>query len=154
MAQSYSYCGRRAATMLKLVPRDDGWVLPVHGQKVTRCCVDWARILILCENGAQIAIGEPFTLVTSDGHQYTLDPDPGTDPASLAPILQVMRQIVRAGTAFSDGRLELSFHDGTRIDVPSGKDFEAWNLSGPGGIDDLKIVSIPGGELAIWSDAD
>jgi hypothetical protein len=138
--------------MLDLIPRDEGWLLPVEGQQVTRCCIDSQGVLILCENLIKIAISEPFTLVTSSGSRYMLDPASGTDPGSLAPILQVMRQIIRTGTAFNDGRLELSFRDGSWIGVPDGKDVEAWTLAGPGGIDGLRIASIPGGELAIWSD--
>ena len=138
--------------MLDLVPRDEGWLLPVEGQPVTRCCIDRQEVRILCENLVEIAISEPFTLVTVGGHRFVLDPASSADPGSLAPILQIMRQVIRTGTAFHDGRLELSFHDGSRIEVPSGKDFEAWTLAGPGGIDGLKIVFVPGGELAIWPD--
>jgi Family of unknown function (DUF6188) len=138
--------------MLDLIPRDEGWLLPVEGQRVTRCCIDSQGVLVLCENLIEIAISEPFTLVTSSGSRYVLDPAPSTGPASLAPILQVMWQIIGTGTAFNDGRLELGFRNGSWIGVPAGKDFEAWTLAGPGGIDGLKIVSIPGGELAIWSD--
>lgn len=138
--------------MLDLISQEKGWLLPVEGQQVTRCCIDSQGVLILCENLIEIAISEPFTLMTSSGRRYVLDPAPSTDSGSLAPILQVMRQVIRAGTAFNDGRLELSFRDGSWIGVPSGKDFEAWTLAGPGGVDGLKIVSIPGGELAIWSD--
>jgi hypothetical protein len=138
--------------MLKLVSRGDGWLLPVRGQQVTRCCVDWAEVRILCGNLVEIAIGEPFTLVTSDGRKYALDPAPSVDPVSLTPILRIMRQVIQAGTAFNDGRLELSFRDGSRLDVPFGKEFEAWTLAGPGGVEGLKVVSMPGGELALWSD--
>jgi hypothetical protein len=32
--------------------------------------------------------------------------------------------------------------------APIGEDYESWNIVGPAG---LRIVSLPGGELAIWS---
>jgi hypothetical protein len=56
-----------------------------------------------------------------------------------------MRQVTRVGTAFNDGRLELSFRDGSLMEV-LGMPFEAW-ARWPGDIDGLKIVSIRGGDL-------
>jgi Family of unknown function (DUF6188) len=86
------------------------------------------------------------------GYQQSHLLDPGGDALSLAPALRIMRQVLQEGTAFHDGRLELTFHGASRISVPVGNEFEAWGLTGPGGIDGLKIVSLPGGELAIWTD--
>jgi hypothetical protein len=137
---------------MELIPQDDGWVLPAAGELVTRCCVENAAVRILCQSMLEISIEEPFTLVTPDGHSHALDPDPGGNPMDLAPILRIVRQVIQEGIAFKDGRLLLVFGDDSRIDVPSGQDFEAWNIAGPGGPEGLKIVSVPGGELAIWSD--
>ena len=137
-------------TGMELTPQSDSWLLPLAGQQITRCCVDNEAVRVLCRNMIEISIGEPFTLVTTDGHRRTLDP--GGDAMDLAPVLQIMRQVIREGTAFTDGRLELDFSDGSCIKVPPGRDFEAWTLAGPGGPDGLKVVSIPGGDLAIWSD--
>jgi hypothetical protein len=137
-------------TGMELTPQGDSWLLPVAGQQVTRCCVDNEAVRMLCLNMIEISIGEPFTLVTPDGRRRTLDPS--GDAIDLAPILQIVRQVIREGTAFNDGRLELDFSDGSYIKVPAGEDFEAWTLAGPGGADGLKVVSIPGGDLAIWSD--
>jgi hypothetical protein len=55
----------------------------------------------------------------------------------------VTRKSVGEGIAFSDGRLMLTFGDGSRIEIPAGHRFEAWTLAGPGGVDGLKIVSAP-----------
>jgi hypothetical protein len=135
---------------MELVPHGDGWLLPVSGEQVTRCWVDPTAVGLLCRNAIEISIGEPFTLATPEGHTYALDP--GGEATGLAPFLRIMRQIIREGIAVKDGRLTLVFDDGSRIDVPSGQDFEAWTLAGPGGIDGLKIVSAPEGKLVIWSD--
>ncbi len=137
-------------TTMELTPQDDSWLLPVAGQRITRCCIDGEAVRILCLNMIEISIGEPFTLQTPDDRKHVLDP--GGDAMHLAPVLRILRQVVLDGTAFKDGRLELTFADGSRIKVPAGMDFEAWTLAGPGGPDGLKVVSAPGGDLAIWSD--
>lgn len=136
---------------MELIPRGSDWLLPITGQLVTRCWVDPAYVGLLCQNAIQISIGEPFTLAAPHGGSWSLDP--GGDPMGLAPFLRIMRQRVLEGIAFHGGGLALAFDDGTRIEVPAGREFEAWTLAGPGGIDGLKIVSMPGGELAIWPDS-
>jgi hypothetical protein len=137
-------------TGMELTPQGDSWLLPVAGQQITRFCVDNEAVRVLCLNMIEISIGEPFTLITPDGRQRTLDP--GGPAMDLAPVLQIVRQEIREGIAFKDGRLQLGFSDGSCIKVPPGADFEAWTLAGPGGADALKIVSTPGGDLTIWSD--
>jgi hypothetical protein len=115
---------------LELAPRGDGWGLPLGGQQVTRVWLDNESIGLLCENMAEVSISEPFVLTSPDGRRETLDP--AGRPVALAPVL--------------------AFAGGTLISVPPGPDYEAWTIAGPGGIDGLKIVSMPGGELALWSD--
>jgi Family of unknown function (DUF6188) len=138
-------------TALELTRRGDGWMLPVAGQLVTRVCLDNEEIGVLCLNQIEISISEPFVLTGRDGVRHLLDPAAGGP--GLAPVLRIMRQVISAGTAFDDGRLEISFDGGDSIRVPCGPDFEAWTIAGPGGPDGLKIVSLPGGELAIWDDS-
>ncbi len=43
--------------------------------------------------------------------------------------------------------LEMRFRDGTHVWVSSHPEYEPWQLEGPAGI---LVVSVPGGELAIW----
>lgn len=135
---------------LELTPRGDGWELPLAGQQVTRVWLDNESVGLLFRNAAQISIAEPFAVTSPEGRPAVLDP--AGPPVALAPALAVLRQVLREGIAFRDGRLELVFADETRFSVPPGPDFEAWTLAGPGGVDGLKIVSMPGGELAIWDD--
>ena len=60
--------------------------------------------------------------------------------------LALLHKSVRYATAWKDGRLEIQFEDGTRLAVPIDPEFEAWEMSGP---KSTKIVSLPGGNLAI-----
>ena len=137
-------------TPKRLVPENDGWRLPVKGQPITRLCLDNESVRILCANAVEISIGEPFRFI--DACERTFHLDPGGEAPGLAPLLPIMRKSIDAAWASKDGRLEIRISDLSRIYVPHGEQFEAWTLSGPGGVDGLKIVSIPGGDLAIWED--
>jgi hypothetical protein len=125
------------------------WILPVDGQQITRICVDYAAVTLLLVNSVEVRVQCPFTFTNSDGHEYRLDPE--NDGLSLAPVLAMMRVNVRDGAAFNDGRLVLNNEDGSRICVSPNDSYEAWMVNGPKG---LKVISIPGGDLAIWGPAD
>lgn len=94
-----------------------------------------------------LRIGEDFVFASTDGTEWALQPE--GDPSKLGPALATLHSKVREATAFDDGRLALSFRDGSSLRVPGGVQYEAWQLSGPAG---LLMVSIPDGDLAIWSD--
>ena len=123
----------------------DGWLLPVTDQQVTRWTFDYAEVGLLLANGININISEPFFCVRSDGAESRLDPE--GEGIFLAPILRLKGAHVKNGTAFKNGRLRVVFEDDSYIEVPPSQEFEAWNITGPGG---LLIVSAPGGDLAIW----
>jgi hypothetical protein len=94
----------------------------------------------------EIRIGEPAVLSTADGHEVRLTPE--GNAAAMGPALVVLRKAVESLIAFKDGRLELKFADGGVLRVPAGGDFEPWDVVGPAG---LRIVSVPGGRLVIWT---
>lgn len=121
-------------------------MLPLVGQQVTRCCFDFAEVSVLFANGISVNIGDVFVYADSGGREFRLDPE--GEASRLAPVLALLRMNAVAGFAFSDGRLSLDFEDGSRIKIPASEQFEARNITGPDG---LRIVSMPGGELAIWS---
>jgi hypothetical protein len=137
-------------TDLVLTERGDRWLLPVAGQQITRCCADYAAVLLLLENGVEFSIEAEFLLILPTGQHHALNPEADYGLA-LAPILGTRRRNVAQGAAFKDGRLVLDIDDGSRIEVPADHKYESWNLTGPGG---LMIVSTPGGDLSIWSSRD
>lgn len=134
-------------TNLVLTELSDRWLLPVAGQQITRCCADYAAVLLLLENGVEFSIEAEFFLTLPTGQHHALNPE-ADNGLALAPILGTRRRNVAQGTAFKDGRLILDIDDGSRIEVPANHKYESWNLTGPGG---LMIVSTPGGDLSIWS---
>jgi hypothetical protein len=131
-----------------LVDALDRWVVPMAGLTVTQCRVDYAfTIVVAGEPGEsfEVRIGEAMVLV-SEGEELTLAPE--RDPVQMAPALTVLRRDVEHAIAFKDGRLEMAFSGDVALRVPLSEDYEPWNLTGPNG---LLIVSLPGGELGIWS---
>lgn len=133
-------------TGVDLVERDDRWLLPLDGRCISQCCVDFAVTFRFSDanDTFEVRVGEPFVL-SRDGHERVLNPE--EDPTSVGSVLSLLHQTVSGAVAFKDGRLELSFSDGASLNVPVGQDFEAWELVGPGG---LRVVSLPGGDLAVW----
>ena len=54
---------------------------------------------------------------------------------------------VTVASADSEGALRIDLCDGSRVLALADPRFEAWTVAGPGG---FKVVSGPGGELAVW----
>jgi hypothetical protein len=128
-----------------LIEEEDRWILPLAGASIVRCLVDWA-ITLQCDGEYEVRIEGPFIFRTPEGAVHELDPD--EDPVGLGVVLSVARGRIVSAEAFKDGRLELLFTDGARIEVPVDASYEAWELAGPSG---LRVVSLPGGELALWT---
>jgi hypothetical protein len=131
-------------TPLDVVDRGDCWELPVGGVRVAECCVDFA-VSIRLSNEVSVRIEQPFVYTTAEGVDHLIVPE--GDPVRLAPVLTVARLAVGQGAAFKDGHLELRFDDGSLLSVPATEDLEPWEIVGPDG---LRVVSVPGGELAVW----
>jgi Family of unknown function (DUF6188) len=97
------------------------------------------------KSGLDPRIEQPFVYTSARGVEHLIIPE--GNPVQVAPVFAIARLSVREGLAYTDGRLELTFSDGSTIGVPGTQDCEPWELSGPDG---LKVVSVPGGELSIW----
>lgn len=120
--------------------------IPLQGRSVSQCRVDFAFSLEFVEEGEHITIRieESFRLKHGD-QEWELDAE--EDLEGLGKALTLFRKTVAQATAFQDGRLELRFTDGTELSVPPGVKYEAWGLAGSSG---RRLVSTPGGGLAIW----
>lgn len=93
----------------------------------------------------EVRIEQPFVFVPAGGAEVLLDLE--NDPVGLGPVFACTRTSVDEAMAFDDGSLRLSFVDGSSVQVPGSPQYEAWGMVGPAG---LRVVSVPGGELAIW----
>lgn len=130
----------------ELVELDDRWLLPYRGLTVTRICVDYALTLSL---GADAQISIESTAILSKGPATApLAPPITLEPQhqDVGPALMLFGTRVLSRVAFKKGtlRLVLGSH---HLSVRPHPDFEAWQATGPG---DLRIVCMPGGQLAVW----
>jgi Family of unknown function (DUF6188) len=134
-------------TSIRFTEINGRWQLPLGSCAVTQCCVDYGVTLRLDQPAGhfELRIEQALDFVAADGAASSLDPE--EDPTGLAPLLACTRTTATAKTAFQDGRLEMSFADGSRISVSASDDYEAWELAGPSG---LRMVSTPGRHVTIW----
>ena len=60
---------------------------------------------------------------------------------------QLVGDTVEMATADAAGALDVTFTGGAHLQVHADAEYEAWNVSGPGG---ALVVSTAGGELSVW----
>ncbi|MFL0177363.1 DUF6188 family protein [Mycobacterium sp. SMC-13] len=117
----------------------------MSGQVLTDLRFDYSVVLSFT-GGYVVLVASPFMLNTPGAaHDFTPDLDP---PEGLAPMNNLLGQRIFATEIGANGSLSMTFDDGSRLCVPPDANYEAWNLSGPGG---LFVVCMPGGALETWS---
>jgi Family of unknown function (DUF6188) len=120
----------------------------LEGCVVGQCCVDWALTLRLSrgQDSFDVCIARPFNFDSGTGDSYVMNPE--DDPVGLGPILEVGRTGVAEAWVMPSGALRMTFHDGSRMNVPACDGFEAWSLSASTG---LRVVCGPAGEVTTWT---
>jgi hypothetical protein len=68
----------------------------------------------------------------------------------VASALPLFGATVQSAVAFRAGALSIVFADGAHLYCAADLSFEAWQVTGPHG---WRFISMPGGTLAVWSDA-
>jgi Family of unknown function (DUF6188) len=106
--------------------------------------------------GLWLTFPDPMRPETSPGSDYVLriegpfrfisatavlevDPNDGPNPVYLG----LLQRVVEDAVATEDGSLAISFVDGDRLEVRSGR-YESWELTGKG----QSVLSVAGGGLA------
>ena len=128
---------------------DGSWQLPLKGLPVNQIRFGYQVDILIGQ--AVIQIGAPFRL--SGDHDDTIEPE---NAATLAPAIVMLRRVVSSATAAAAGSLVVKFVGGLDLAVPAGMKYEAWEAVGPHtpgetGVEQWRVVSMPGGELAIWT---
>ena len=123
---------------------DGGWRLPVAGLTVDQVCLGYQVDLHFAE--ALIQIGQPFRL--SGDSEAGVEPE---SPDTLGPAIVMLRRVVSSATAAHDGSLVIAFEGGLHLVAPPSPDYEAWNAVGSSRGSHWRIVTMPGGELAVWT---
>lgn len=130
---------------VRAADRGDHWELPLSGSTITQCCFDLAVELHLCGTGWVFRLEQPFTIADAGGHVEHIVPEELINCDLV--VNTTLNAAVGRARAFKNGRLELRLAAGGSVEVSASEDFEAWTGTGPDGI---KLVSIPGGGLAVW----
>lgn len=135
-------CSQNRATRAK---RAEGWTCCVADTH--EFSVDQALTFSL-EGKADVVIENVATLADRPGRApgirvVELYPD-RQDVASALPLFGTS---VNSGVVFNTGTLRLVL-DHFQLTVKADPDYEAWNVTGPGG---PRIVCMPGGQLAVWT---
>jgi hypothetical protein len=127
-----------------LTERYDRWILPFRGLTVTQIQVDFAFGLSFDDVGAvRISSMAILKWVRVDGEAVELDPE-RQDVAAALPLFNTE---VLSAVAFKSGALRIVFDNGRLLKVDPDPQYEAWTANGPGG---MLVVSLPGGDLAVW----
>ena len=118
--------------------------LGLEGQSVTHETVDY-RVPLSTDAGFEISIEAGFYLRTPEGD---FDLSSGSLNKHADPLQALLHQTGTASIAEESGALSIAFADRSQLHVEPDDSYEAWTVCGPSG---MKIVSLPGGELARWS---
>jgi hypothetical protein len=104
-------------------------------------------LLLADETGRsfECQIESPFTLTGPDHASERFVP--GQEAAALGTALVVLRRQVVDAVADKRGELVITLAGDLVLRSPPSQEYEAWNVTGPDG---FRVVSMPGGELAIW----
>jgi hypothetical protein len=121
--------------------------IPLEGKTVSRCIVDHRFGFEFLNDGEEISVwvGSHFQLRQQGGEW---DVYPERKGSELCKVLLLFGKIAMQAFTFSDGRLEIAFTDDVVLSVPPHPQYEAWELYGSSG---RRIISTPGGGLAIWN---
>src|ERR1041385_1544760 len=130
----------------RLIEYDDYWILPLAGKPVGRYFVDSRLTLEFFEPESEttmIVLGGDFTLEI-DGKKQIMTAE---NPTTLGPVFALYRSVVESALAHKDGKLEINFRGGAKIIADPHPRFESWEVVGTR---HLRVISQPGGGLAIW----
>jgi hypothetical protein len=114
---------------------------------VTRINVDYQLTLDL---GPDCMVVLEGLCRLTQGSAGTGDRKRDLDPErqDVAPALALFGADIRSAEAFKSGELRIGFDNGLHLTCPPDPSFEAWQVVGENG---FRLVSLPGGELAVWS---
>lgn len=120
----------------------DRYVIPMGGEPVGLIQLDFRLTYFISD--FQLTFETGFT-VEDDDQSHWIDPE---KKDTLLPGLRLFNRRVASAIAYKNGQLRVLFEDGAAIRSLANEAYEAWQFQGVGG---LRIVCMPGGELAVWS---
>ena len=128
------------------VDRGDRWDVPITGATVDQCCFDDGVVLRLSSDAGpwELRVERTIVVTGDDDVERVAMPVEATRGELVTAALHAT--VVQA-VAHKDGALEIGLDSGVRVAVSPDETNEAWELIGPAGV---RLVSLPGGDLAMW----
>jgi len=126
--------------------------LPLAKATVTQCRVDHAFSLLLDEVDAvarvwTVRIEGPFSIENGGKHKTVFDCE--APPSAWGPAIDaLLHATLLDATVAEYGALSLRFETGDRLEATALPQYEAWQVSGPGG---FLAVCEPGGRVSRWA---
>lgn len=135
---------------VQLLEQQDRWTVRWADAVVSQCRFDHAVTLIVetSPGYSELRIEQPMDVVLPSRPDGPVRIPMHGSAAEMAPALELLQQVPTSLDAHKDGRLLLHFAGGGRLSVEADADYEPWTLTGPDG---LRLVSLPGGDLAVWT---
>ncbi|WP_245726858.1 DUF6188 family protein [Streptomyces longwoodensis] len=134
------------STEAEPVEHENRWILNLRGWGVTGITVDY-RLTLALDDGWEVVLEAAAWLSSGPAHT-----DPGLlllpETQDVAAALPLFGTKVVSTIAFKSGKLRMVFEVGAHLTCPADAEFEAWQITGPGG---WRFVSLPGGDLGVWS---
>jgi hypothetical protein len=132
-----------------LAEHDDRWIMNLKGLTVVEMGISYQLSLRL-DTEARVVLGCPFKLTqVFDDDRQDVILDPGQQDVTAA--IELFGAKVLSAVASKTGSMRLVFDNGWHLNSRADPSFEAWEVLGPGG---WRIISMPGGKLAVWSGRD
>jgi hypothetical protein len=130
----------------QLVEHDDYWTIPLLAQRVSRFQVDTQLTLEFFDRP-----DEETTVWVSGKFNLELDRRERLLSAeqrdTVSPVFALLNRTVQSALAYKNGTLEITFTEGGKLSVTADSNYESWGVTG---VRWLRIVCMPGGELAVW----
>ncbi|MEU8004496.1 DUF6188 family protein [Catellatospora sp. NPDC049111] len=130
-----------------LTEQADRWILPFRGLTVIQVQVDFAFGLTFNDQStARISSTATLGWVNIAAHPDEVELEP--ERQDVAAGLALFNTQVLSAVAFKSGALRIVFSTGRKLTVDPDPDHEGWTATGPDG---MRVVSLPGGDLAVWT---
>ncbi|MFF3327774.1 DUF6188 family protein [Streptomyces sp. NPDC002889] len=133
----------------KIIPPQDPLsthALNLRGLSVVRISIDF-RLTLVLDAGWEVVQEAPARLSTGSFHTspgLPLTPE-SQDVAAALPLFGAK---VLSAVVFKSGVLRMVFDNGMHLTCSADASFEAWQVTAPRG---WRFISLPGGDLAVWS---
>ncbi len=133
----------------KLTQHESYWSLPITGFRIIQLRLDYAFGMEISDGHSEFSLRVNTTFKLRDAEGVT---NHAIERLSeIGPALRLFNADIVDTKAFKNGRLEMIFSTNTILSVEPDPHFEAWEMVS-NTTDGMRVVAMPSGELAIWSD--